>query len=110
MFASSAVRAASRQVVASSVRRQFSSVAAKTVVKQTAGSSSSSSARAAAPFLAAAGLAVTATMLQKREERTFNLFGGSDAVQKAVKEVEDKFGSYWPRNILILFGPPGRFI
>lgn len=25
----------------------------------------------------------------------------------AVKKVEDKFATYWPRNILILFGPPG---
>jgi adenylate kinase len=24
-----------------------------------------------------------------------------------VKETEDKFGAYWPRNIMILFGPPG---
>jgi adenylate kinase len=28
-------------------------------------------------------------------------------VEQAVKETEDKFGSYWPRNIMILFGPPG---
>jgi hypothetical protein len=42
------------------------------------------------------------------QDKTYNLFGGTDAVQKAVKEVEDKFGTYWPRNILILFGPPGR--
>jgi len=26
---------------------------------------------------------------------------------QTVEEVEDKFGRYWPRNILILFGPPG---
>ena len=24
-----------------------------------------------------------------------------------MKEVEDKFATYWPRNIMILFGPPG---
>lgn len=23
------------------------------------------------------------------------------------KDIEDKFGAYWPRNIMILFGPPG---
>lgn len=28
-------------------------------------------------------------------------------VQEAVAGVEDKFGTYWPRNILILFGAPG---
>lgn len=27
--------------------------------------------------------------------------------KKAVKAVEDKFAAYWPRNIMILFGPPG---
>lgn len=32
------------------------------------------------------------------------LFGRSDT---AAKEVEDKFATYWPRNIMILFGPPG---
>jgi adenylate kinase len=35
------------------------------------------------------------------------LFGRSKSVERAVKEVEDKFGAYWPRNIIILFGPPG---
>ncbi len=28
-------------------------------------------------------------------------------MEKAVKATEDKFGAYWPRNIMILFGPPG---
>lgn len=28
-------------------------------------------------------------------------------VEDAVKATEDKFASYWPRNIMILFGPPG---
>ncbi|CAB9513378.1 Adenylate kinase (Fragment) [Seminavis robusta] len=100
MFASSAVRAASRQMAT----RRFASTAAKTMAQQ----SSSNSSRLVAPFMAAAGLAVAATMIQQRENKTHNLiFGNSDAVQKAVKEVEDKFGTYWPRNILILFGPPG---
>lgn len=58
--------------------------------------------------MAAAGLAcATAVIVQQREEKTYNFFGGSDAVAKAVKETEEKFGSYWPRNIMILFGPPG---
>lgn len=26
---------------------------------------------------------------------------------KSGKQIEEKFGKYWPRNILILFGPPG---
>ena len=37
---------------------------------------------------------------------TYNLFG-SKSVEEAVKATEHKFSSYWPRNILILFGPPG---
>jgi adenylate kinase len=32
---------------------------------------------------------------------------GSKGVADTVKDTEDKFGTYWPRNILILFGPPG---
>jgi adenylate kinase len=40
------------------------------------------------------------------QEKTFNLWG-SKTVEQAVQETEDKFGAYWPRNILILFGPPG---
>jgi len=28
-------------------------------------------------------------------------------LEEAVKAVEDKFVTYWPRNIMILFGPPG---
>ena len=40
------------------------------------------------------------------QNKTHNLFGGNK-VEKAIKETEDKFGAYWPRNIMILFGPPG---
>lgn len=32
---------------------------------------------------------------------------GSD---KKAKAVEDKFATYWPRNIMILFGPPGGWV
>lgn len=35
------------------------------------------------------------------------MFGGSKQVEEAIKETEGKFGTYWPRNIMILFGPPG---
>ena len=34
-------------------------------------------------------------------------FGQSKKVEAAVKKTEDKFAAYWPRNIMILFGPPG---
>ena len=41
------------------------------------------------------------------KSKTFNSFGATTTVEEAVKETETKFGTYWPRNILILFGPPG---
>jgi len=31
----------------------------------------------------------------------------AQAVEGAAKKTEDKFATYWPRNIIILFGPPG---
>ena len=31
------------------------------------------------------------------------------ALRKAVKDVEDKFATYWPRNTIILFGPVSSF-
>jgi len=42
----------------------------------------------------------------KCETNTTQNFWGKSAAT-AVKETEEKFGTYWPRNILILFGPPG---
>ena len=42
------------------------------------------------------------------QEKTHNFWKASSVVEKAVKETEDKFATYWPRNILILFGPPGE--
>jgi len=42
-----------------------------------------------------------------QNDKTQNAFGCKAAVKEAVKETEDKFASYWPRNIMILFGPPG---
>jgi adenylate kinase len=43
------------------------------------------------------------------QEKTYNLFGSVNKKQseEAVAEVNEKFGSYWPQNVLILFGPPG---
>lgn len=40
---------------------------------------------------------------------TYNdAFTGTQSVEEAVKQqMVNKFGTYWPRNILILFGPPG---
>ena len=65
LFASSAVRVASRQALSSSSRRQFSSVA-QSAVKQGGAKASTTK---AAPIVAAAGLTVAAMYLQQREVR-----------------------------------------
>jgi adenylate kinase len=31
----------------------------------------------------------------------------TQAIEDAIQKSEDKFSTYWPRNIIILFGPPG---
>jgi len=60
------------------------------------------------PFVAACfGFGLVQTL--SHEDETINknaqcLFGRSDSNAEAV---EEKFGTYWPRNIMILFGPPG---
>ena len=47
------------------------------------------------------------TMQDENNTKTAQcLFGRSNT---QVKEVEDKFATYWPRNIMILFGPPGAY-
>jgi len=65
--------------------------------------------RRSAQFVAAAGIFVGASVLGcslKKEEKTRN-----GIIEKLTgnpaKAVEEKFGTYWPRNIMILFGPPG---
>ena len=58
---------------------------------------------AAAATVGAVGLL---TANNSRENETKNaqcLFGKG----KKETDVEEKFATYWPRNIMILFGPPG---
>jgi len=62
---------------------------------------------AAMPVLLAGGLAAIG-LTQYDATETTKCFGGSNKVEEvAIKAVEDKFVTYWPRNIMILFGPPG---
>lgn len=59
------------------------------------------------PFLAVAGLAAaTATFRRDEEEKTHNFFFKGDKKEN-VADMKAKFSTYWPRNIMILFGPPG---
>lgn len=59
---------------------------------------SASSSNAAMPLLVAGGLA--AFGLTQYNETT-KCFGGSNKTDEAVKAVEDKFVTYWPRNIMV---------
>lgn len=88
---------AGRRLATTGSRRVFSATAVNAV-------KNNDNARMA--LMVTAGLSLAVATLQQREEKTHNLFGGNK-VEKAVKATEEKFGTYWPRNILILFGPPG---
>jgi len=98
------VRAASRRVKLSSIRGRSITAASKTKTVTNEESFSK-----VVPYLAVAGLTLglSSTQLIERDEKTeCSIFGGSN-VEDAIKETEDKFSTYWPRNIMILFGPPG---
>lgn len=99
------VRTASRRVKVSSIRGRSITAASKS---RTAANEESVS--KVVPYLAVAGLTVglSSTQLFERDGKTeCGIFGGSGNVEDAIKMTEDKFSAYWPRNIMILFGPPG---
>jgi len=95
MLASNTLRIATRRL-ASSSRRTLATA-----------SRVSSKNEKALPLLAIAGLAMGGTAMLCNDSKTSNFFGKTESVEEAVKETKAKFGTYWPRNILILFGPPG---
>merc|ERR1712194_802781 len=53
------------------------------------------------------GVAAVAAGLAIKEIESRGTNCEESKVDGTVKAVEDKFATYWPRNILILFGPPG---
>jgi len=57
--------------------------------------------------VAAATIAAVGTIQHNNSNTNKNIATEGNNVQEAVKVVEDKFAVYWPRNIIILFGPPG---
>eukprot|EP00339_Tiarina_fusa_P027492 CAMPEP_0117011314 /NCGR_PEP_ID=MMETSP0472-20121206/9754_1 /TAXON_ID=693140 ORGANISM="Tiarina fusus, Strain LIS" /NCGR_SAMPLE_ID=MMETSP0472 /ASSEMBLY_ACC=CAM_ASM_000603 /LENGTH=315 /DNA_ID=CAMNT_0004714079 /DNA_START=15 /DNA_END=962 /DNA_ORIENTATION=- len=91
-----AFRTATRRVIVPTARRSFSAAAVTKIAKN-------DNARKA--LIATAG-AVAAMAAFQQDSKTYNLFG-SKSTAEAVKATEEKFASYWPRNIMILFGPPG---
>jgi len=97
-IATTTVRLTSRQLLLSSSRRSVSSTCARAFRSSNTQSNQNDTLRQMLPYLSIAAVAVGASQLQKDVTAT----EPSD-----VKAVEDKFATYWPRNILILFGPPG---
>lgn len=62
----------------------------------------------AATVMAVAGAALVATTYQRKEECVqMEARKSLSLVDQAVDETKEKFSTFWPRNILILFGPPG---
>lgn len=103
MFVSSHVRHAGRRAfVAANSSRALSSAATKP---------SDDKFQSVMPYVAAATAALAISQLSSEKDvaQTEGLSEKilSPLISPAVKRVEDKFSTYWPRNILILFGPPG---
>jgi len=101
MISSTAFRMAARRAATSS---RFT--ASNTARFSSTFSQKASSQRNTAVVAGAAGLVAAFAALQQQQEshKTQNFW---KSAKTAVKETEEKFGNYWPRNILILFGPPG---
>lgn len=61
------------------------------------------------PYVAVAGLTLglSSTQLFERDEKTECGIVGYRKETNVIAETEEKFATYWPRNIMILFGPPG---
>ncbi|KAL3780782.1 hypothetical protein ACHAW5_004895 [Stephanodiscus triporus] len=102
MICNNLLRTTSRRVVSSAKRASSSSP--RHVIKF----ASDQEARKLLPIMTAATLVCGWGLLTARENEEAKsaqcLFGKTGA---NAKEVEAKFAAYWPRNIMILFGPPG---
>ncbi|KAG7371492.1 adenylate kinase-domain containing protein [Nitzschia inconspicua] len=116
MFSSTAIRMATRRVISKGLQQQqqqSSSRAFSSSVFTAAATKTNPQSNIRNVLLASAGFAAAVAVLQQQQQqedrnnnnKTQNFFGKSSA--QLVKETEDKFGTFWPRNILILFGPPG---
>eukprot|EP00591_Stephanopyxis_turris_P002005 CAMPEP_0195524200 /NCGR_PEP_ID=MMETSP0794_2-20130614/23888_1 /TAXON_ID=515487 /ORGANISM="Stephanopyxis turris, Strain CCMP 815" /LENGTH=311 /DNA_ID=CAMNT_0040654375 /DNA_START=39 /DNA_END=974 /DNA_ORIENTATION=+ len=91
----STLRIASRRIASSSLARPALASARKLTTQ-----SASQTETKVFPLLFAGGLALAASQVAGGKETTSN--ESTDA-----KALEEKFATFWPRNILILFGPPG---
>jgi hypothetical protein len=110
------VRSSSRRLVSSVSRASSSSTRQQqaNVVKYTPFASSEHEAtRQLLPIMTAATLLCGWGLLTSREENeNTNKNVAQCLIAKTdvkAAEVEAKFATYWPRNIMILFGPPGMY-
>lgn len=101
MLLSSSVRVISRRVIQSGSRRTASTNAFRYSEEHLRNK--------ALPYYASAtAAALVAVGAIQHNNSSQNITANEGAsVQEAVNAVEDKFAVYWPRNIIILFGPPG---
>ena len=95
-------RLASRRIVNNVIRPGF-----RNYTSASASRSNEELIRKSLPFIAAAGMLVGVSQINKEEEPTVQCLFKGNKTEEAVKATEDKFATYWPRNIMILFGPPG---
>ncbi len=99
MFLNTISRTATRRVVSNASRR-----AAFTTLRQ---QGEEETRRAVLPLIAAAttvgGLGYVTLNQQQQDNKALCI----SKTENTAAAVEQKFATYWPRNIMILFGPPG---
>lgn len=95
--------------VANAFRSATRGRTARSLATLAARGSSTKANRELLPLMTVAGLALAATTMQKdKTKNDDNKYSHmSKETEKQVNALNAKFSTYWPRNILILFGPPG---
>lgn len=108
MLSNTLLRTTGRRLASSAKRAASSSTSQAAAFNQ----QSDSGARAVLPVMAAAAAAgFGLTTLSREDAGNTNDATVAQCWGKTgptAKELEDKFATYWPRNIMILFGPPGE--
>lgn len=122
MIASTLLRTTSRRLSSSAATTNgtkkvlFSSSSARQALFTNGASSSTEHELRKKMILAAAAtticgwsIAVSRENSEDTNAATQCLVAKKSDVALAKEQVENKFATYWPRNIMILFGPPGAY-
>lgn len=121
MIASTLLRTTSRRLSSSAATTNgtkkvlFSSSSARQALFTNGASSSTEHELRKKMILAAAATTICGwSIAVSRENEDTNaatqcLVAKKSDVALAKEQVENKFATYWPRNIMILFGPPGAY-